>query len=123
MEYSKLLELRNIVDKSYFEKDKYIKLLDMFSKMLNKAYYSLNNEGHFGLDLDCYSHGSSPIRRYPDILSQRLIHEFILSNPNLKKDVYWSKKIEEICNYSNMRMEQNLAYEREYERIKTFVKM
>lgn len=122
-EYKKLLELRSIVDKNYFEKDKYIKLLDMFSKMLNKAYYSLNNEGHFGLDLDSYSHGSSPIRRYPDILVQRLIHEFILSNPNLRKDVYWSKKIEEICNYSNMRMEQNLAYEREYERIKTFTKL
>ena len=120
--YSKLLDLKNTVDKNYVDKQKYIKLLDSLSKMYPKAYYTINNIGHFGLYLNYYSHCTSPIRRYPDILQQRLLTNYILSTPNRENDNYYKEQIIKVSEYCNKRMQENLLYEKEYERIKTFIK-
>jgi hypothetical protein len=121
-EYKKLLELKENINNNYALKEKYIKMVDQVLKLYPRAYYSPNNEGHFGLNLKYYSHASSPIRRYPDIVIQRLIDEYILGSPTLNKDIYYSKLLEEVCTYCNERMKENLAYQKEYERIKTFIK-
>jgi len=60
---------------------------------LKRAEYSTKEIGHFGLQLDRYSHFTSPIRRYPDLMTHRLIKN-ILNSENLKID---KELIEEDC--------------------------
>tara|TARA_B100001287_G_scaffold163726_1_gene137586 strand:- start:5304 stop:6779 length:1476 start_codon:yes stop_codon:yes gene_type:complete len=60
---------------------------------LKRAEYSIEEIGHFGLQLNRYSHFTSPIRRYPDLMAHRLIKNIINKvNLDINKD-----KIEKIC--------------------------
>lgn len=60
---------------------------------LKRAEYSTKEIGHFGLQLDRYSHFTSPIRRYPDLMTHRLIKNIInKGNLDIEKD-----EIDEIC--------------------------
>ena len=61
---------------------------------MQRAEYSTNNIGHFGLQLSSYCHFTSPIRRYPDLIAHRLI-KIIL---NKEKVFNFSEEdLEEIC--------------------------
>lgn len=46
-------------------------------RMMAKAIYSEKNIGHYGIASECYTHFTSPIRRYPDLLVHRLIRKYI----------------------------------------------
>lgn len=52
-------------------------LSDMIIRSLQKAYYSTNNIGHFGLASSYYTHFTSPIRRYPDLIVHRLLRKYL----------------------------------------------
>ncbi|TNK93743.1 ribonuclease R, partial [Mycoplasmopsis pullorum] len=62
--------------------DEFIKL--MFLRTMQKAKYSGDNIGHFGLASDCYCHFTSPIRRYPDLVVHRIIRDFVFNKENHK---------------------------------------
>jgi len=49
-------------------------------RTLRQAVYQVDNEGHFGLGFDAYTHFTSPIRRYPDLLVHRAIRSVIRSD-------------------------------------------
>ena len=57
---------------------------------MSKAKYQEYNIGHFGLASKCYTHFTSPIRRYPDLMVHRLIQQFLLG----KREVMASSPID-----------------------------
>ena len=67
----------------------------MIIKSLKQATYSANNEGHFGLGFSHYSHFTSPIRRYADLILHRLIKSQL--KENREENEYLLRNIEPLC--------------------------
>lgn len=67
---------------------------NIFLQCMTKAFYDVENIGHFGLSSRHYMHFTSPIRRYPDLLTHRILREFW----NKKHKVRDFKKIAYHCN-------------------------
>ncbi|AOE87749.1 ribonuclease R [Pseudomonas sp. TCU-HL1] len=61
------------------ERPDYHLIQTVMLRSLSQAVYSPDNEGHFGLNYDAYTHFTSPIRRYPDLLVHRAIRSLIRS--------------------------------------------
>jgi len=80
-------------------------------RTMSKAEYSTHNIGHYGLAFDYYSHFTSPIRRYPDVMAHRLLQHYLDGGKSANTDVYEDK-----CNHSsNM---ENIATKAERDSIK-----
>ncbi|CAA0231661.1 Ribonuclease R [Tenacibaculum maritimum] len=80
-------------------------------RSMSKAAYTTQNIGHYGLAFDYYSHFTSPIRRYPDVMTHRLLQHYLDGASSPKAEIY-----EEKCKHSS-KMEE-LASKAERESIK-----
>lgn len=70
-------------------------------RSMQQAKYSIENVGHFGLGAPVYSHFTSPIRRYPDLIVHRMIRKFIIQNNATKDDI--NDSLIEIAEHSSQR--------------------
>ena len=73
-----------------------IELLSL--RTMAKARYDTENIGHYGLAFKYYTHFTSPIRRYPDMMVHRLLAMYLKGADSQKKDYY-----ENLCKYSSER--------------------
>ena len=62
------------------DKKEYQILSSMLLRCMQKAVYDKTNIGHFGLGSKCYTHFTSPIRRYPDTTVHRLLRKYLFKN-------------------------------------------
>ncbi|WP_185871999.1 ribonuclease R [Blattabacterium cuenoti] len=96
---------------------------NLILRSMSKAKYSTKNIGHYGLSFFYYTHFTSPIRRYSDIIAHRLLHYYLINNNNYHNNnndkTYKLKKIEfyekqsQYCSYK-----ERLAIDAEREFIK-----
>ncbi|MEK9612638.1 MAG: ribonuclease R [Flavobacteriaceae bacterium] len=103
-------EINNILKDSFGKKEQ--NLIDTLAvRCMAKAEYTTHNIGHYGLAFSHYTHFTSPIRRYPDILVHRLLEQYLNNDFKVSQ-----ASIEEACMHSSQR--EQLATKAERDSIK-----
>ena len=103
-------EINNLLKSSQGKKEQ--NLIDTLTlRCMSKAEYTTENIGHYGLAFSHYSHFTSPIRRYPDVMVHRLLQKYLDGEPSVSQQI-----IEETCIHSSQR--EQLATKAERDSIK-----
>ncbi|MBB5173467.1 ribonuclease R [Texcoconibacillus texcoconensis] len=88
-------------------------------RSMKQARYEKENLGHFGLSTDFYTHFTSPIRRYPDLIVHRLIRDYLIDGrPTEDKKEDWDEKLGEIAKHTSDMERRAVDAERETDDLK-----
>ncbi len=86
----------------------------MMLRSMQKAIYSQNNLGHFGLAFTHYTHFTSPIRRYPDLIVHRLLRTYLFQGDVSEKTVRrYDKRLPDIARHTSERERGAIDLERD----------
>lgn len=88
----------------------------MLLRSMQQARYSEHNHGHYGLAAEYYTHFTSPIRRYPDLLVHRMVREY--SQPSQEKRDHFTQIIPELATSSSQLERRAIDAERVVEAMK-----
>lgn len=101
------------------DKPEYKILSSLLLRSMQKAVYKPENLGHYGLASSCYTHFTSPIRRYPDTTVHRLLRTYLVEGridmATIRK---WEEKLVYIAEHSSERERASVDCEREVEDMK-----
>lgn len=101
------------------DKPEYKILSSLLLRSMQKAVYKPENLGHYGLASSCYTHFTSPIRRYPDTTVHRLLRTYLVDGridmATIRK---WEEKLVYVAEHSSERERASVDCEREVEDMK-----
>ena len=89
----------------------------MLLRSMQQAKYSEENYGHYGLAAEYYTHFTSPIRRYPDLIVHRLIRSY-QTDDSVDNQGYWEENLPEIAFHSSQMERRAVNAEREVDALK-----
>lgn len=91
----------------------------MMLRSMQQARYDDVNLGHFGLSAEYYTHFTSPIRRYPDLIVHRLIRKYIVEQSMDRKEKNkWEEALPEIAEHTSQRERRAIEAERDTDELK-----
>ena len=119
----------NIKDNNPKTIQKIIKVLDdkpefkilssLLLRSMQKAVYKPQNLGHFGIASKCYTHFTSPIRRYPDTTVHRLLRTYLFNHDLSDKTIsHWEEKLFFVAEHSSAKERSSIDCEREVDDMK-----
>ncbi len=110
--------MQRILDELKDKKEFHI-LSSLLLRSMQKAVYDKNNIGHFGLASKCYTHFTSPIRRYPDTTVHRLLRTYLFEH-HIDQDTieYWDRKLPFLTEHASQKERDSIECEREVDDMK-----
>lgn len=106
-----LLKLKNLDPSFLKSKEYYQRIKDSYTK----AQYTDKPVYHKGQNLECYSHSSSPARRYADAFNQYLLYDFIFQQSQSNQSIYkWEYQLHDLAYYLNQKKKENEVFSSHY---------